>query len=153
MITKFKSRGLYTTKIKYWNAIGSGFPTSIIPALQNIGISHHKKTKLPKLLQPVYIVYLVFTFLQNFQFLLQDIKQNFMQTRCIKSQINQPWPKMILCIKNCSDLLRKYCSNDREKLKAEGQNFAKVLRWLRPVKVKHNFECSFNLFLEESRKS
>ena len=42
---------LYTIKIKYWNASGSGFPPSLIPALQNIGILHHKKAKLPKHLQ------------------------------------------------------------------------------------------------------
>ena len=51
MITKLKSQGLYTVKIKYWNASGSGFPPSLIPALQNIGILHHKKRKLPKHLQ------------------------------------------------------------------------------------------------------
>ena len=46
IITKFKSQGLYTIKIKYWNASGSGFPPSLIPALWNIGILHHKKAKL-----------------------------------------------------------------------------------------------------------
>ena len=51
IITKFKSQGLYTIKIKYWNASGSGFPPSFIPALQNIGILHHKKAELPKHLQ------------------------------------------------------------------------------------------------------
>ena len=48
MFTKFKSQGLYTIKIKYWNASGSGFPPSLIPALQKIGILHHKKAKLCK---------------------------------------------------------------------------------------------------------
>ena len=48
---EFKSQGLYTIKIKYWNASGSGFPPSLIPALQNIGVLHHKKAKLPKHLQ------------------------------------------------------------------------------------------------------
>ena len=38
MITKFKSQGLYTIKIKYLNASGSGFPPSLIPALRNIAI-------------------------------------------------------------------------------------------------------------------
>ena len=57
IITKFKSQGLYTIKIKYWNASGSGFPPSLIPALQNIGILHHKKAKLPKHLQhSVYVM-------------------------------------------------------------------------------------------------
>ena len=43
-----------TIKIKYWNASGSGFTPSLIPALQNMGILHHKKAKLPKhLLQSV----------------------------------------------------------------------------------------------------
>ena len=48
LITKFKSQGLYTIKIKYWNAGGSGFPPSLIPALWNIGILHHEKAKLRK---------------------------------------------------------------------------------------------------------
>ena len=51
IITKFKSQGLYTIKIKYWNASGSGFPSSLIPALRNIGILHLKKEKLCILLQ------------------------------------------------------------------------------------------------------
>ena len=51
VITKFKSQGLYTINIKYWNASGSGFPPSLIPALQNIGILHHKKAELRILLQ------------------------------------------------------------------------------------------------------
>ena len=51
IITKFKSQGLYTIKIEYWNASGSGFPPSLIPALRNIGILHHKKAKLSKHLQ------------------------------------------------------------------------------------------------------
>ena len=51
IITKFKSQGLYFIRIKYWNASGSGFPPFLIPALQNIGILHHKKAKLPKHLQ------------------------------------------------------------------------------------------------------
>ena len=50
-LTKFKSQGLYTIKIKYWNASGSGFPPSLIPVLRNIGILHYKKAKLPKHLQ------------------------------------------------------------------------------------------------------
>ena len=50
-INKFKSQGLYTKKIKYWNASGSGFPPSLIPALWNIGILHHKKVKLRKLMR------------------------------------------------------------------------------------------------------
>ena len=51
IITKFKSQGLYTIKIKYWNASGSGFPPSLIPALRNISILHYKKAKLRKHLQ------------------------------------------------------------------------------------------------------
>ena len=34
------------TLVKYWNASGSVFPPSFIPALQNIGILHHKKAEL-----------------------------------------------------------------------------------------------------------
>ena len=41
------TRPLYH-KIKYWNASGSGFPPSLIPALWNIGILYHKKAKLRK---------------------------------------------------------------------------------------------------------
>ena len=41
---------------------------------------------------------------------------------------------MVFCYQNCSDLLwEKNCSSDLEKLlkfKAEGQEFAKILRWL-----------------------
>ena len=51
IITKFKLQGLYTINIKYWNANWSGFPPSLIHALQNIGILHHKKEKLLILLQ------------------------------------------------------------------------------------------------------
>ena len=49
-MTKFKSQGLYIIRMKYWNASGSGsgFPPSLIPALWNIGILHHKKAKLRK---------------------------------------------------------------------------------------------------------
>ena len=42
-ITKFKSQGLYTIKLKYWNANGSGFPPSLIPALWNIDVLLHKQ--------------------------------------------------------------------------------------------------------------
>ena len=38
-------------EIKYWNASESGFPPSLIPALRNIGILHHKKAELRILLQ------------------------------------------------------------------------------------------------------
>ena len=38
-------------KIKYWSASGSGFPPSLIPALRNIGILHHKEAELRILLQ------------------------------------------------------------------------------------------------------
>ena len=41
---------------------------------------------------------------------------------------------MVFCFQNCSDLLRKNCSSDREKLlkfKAEGQEFAKFQRSLK----------------------
>ena len=55
IITKFNSQCLYIIKIKYLNASGSGLPPSLIPALQNIGILHHKKEKLPiHLQQSVY---------------------------------------------------------------------------------------------------
>ena len=37
--------------MKYWNASISGFPPSLIPALRNIGILHHKKEELRILLQ------------------------------------------------------------------------------------------------------
>ena len=47
----------YTIKIKYWNASGSGFPPSLIPALRNIGILHHKKEKLCILLQQSVLMY------------------------------------------------------------------------------------------------
>ena len=43
IITKFKSQGLFTIRIKFWNASGSGFPPSLIPALWNIGILLHKQ--------------------------------------------------------------------------------------------------------------
>ena len=39
-------KAFYAIRIKYWNASGSGFPPSLIPALQIIGILHHKKAKL-----------------------------------------------------------------------------------------------------------
>ena len=52
-------------KIKYWNASGSGFPPSLIPALRNIGILHHKKTKLPKHLQHS-VCLLKFSFFRKF---------------------------------------------------------------------------------------
>ena len=45
------TRQLYTIKINYWNASGSGFPPSLFPALRNIGILHHKKAELRILLQ------------------------------------------------------------------------------------------------------
>ena len=38
IITNFKSQGLYTIRIKYWNASGSGPPPFLIPNLWNIGI-------------------------------------------------------------------------------------------------------------------
>ena len=56
--------------------------------------------------------------------------------------------KMVFCCQNCSDLytVRKNCSCDREKLlkfKAEGQEFAKILRslgqFVQTVKVQNNF--------------
>ena len=43
VITKLKSQGLYITLIKYWNASGSGFPTSLIPTFWNIDILYHKQ--------------------------------------------------------------------------------------------------------------
>ena len=41
----------YQIQIKYWNASASGFPSSLIPVLHNIGILHYKKAKLRKHLQ------------------------------------------------------------------------------------------------------
>ena len=54
---------------------------------------------------------------------------------------------MVFCYQNCSDLTaRKKCSCDREKLlkfEAEGQEFAKILRWqeqfVGAVKGQNNF--------------
>ena len=37
---------------------------------------------------------------------------------------------MVFCYQNCSDLLWEKCSNDREKLEAEGPEFSKYLRSL-----------------------
>ena len=51
IITKFKLQGLYTIKMKHWNAIGSGFPPFLNPTLWNIGILLYKQAKLPKYLQ------------------------------------------------------------------------------------------------------
>ena len=45
IITKSKSQGLYIIRIKYWNASGSGFTPSLIPAHWNIGILLHKQAK------------------------------------------------------------------------------------------------------------
>ena len=52
----------------------------------------------------------------------------------------------VFCYQNCSDLVRKKCSSDREKLlkfEAEGQEFAKLLRsvdqFIQRVKVQNNF--------------
>ena len=59
IITKFKWQGLYTIKIKYWNASGIGFPPSFIPAIPNIGILHHKKANLPKHLQQSVCIFFV----------------------------------------------------------------------------------------------
>ena len=53
---------------------------------------------------------------------------------------------MVFCYQNCSDLLRKNCFSDREKLmkfEAEGQEFAKFLRsleqFIQTVKGQNNF--------------
>ena len=46
--TKLKSQGLHITRIKYWNASGSGSPPFLIPALWNIGILFHKHATLGK---------------------------------------------------------------------------------------------------------
>jgi hypothetical protein len=43
IMTKSKSQGLHIRRIKHWNASGSGSPTSLIPALWNIGILVHKQ--------------------------------------------------------------------------------------------------------------
>ena len=43
--TKFKSQGLHSIRIKYWNASGSGSTSSFIPAHWNIGILLHKQAK------------------------------------------------------------------------------------------------------------
>ena len=68
---------------------------------------------------------------------------------------------MVFCYQNYSDLLRKKCSWDRDKLlkfEAEGQKFVKCLRSLEQfiptVQGQNNFwyvkECFFNLLLEFS---
>ena len=57
IITKFKSQDLYIIRIKYWNASWSGFPPSIIPALQNIGILLHKQATWIKHFCPDCIMY------------------------------------------------------------------------------------------------
>ena len=63
IITKFKSQGLYTIKIKHWNTSKSDFPPSLIPTLQNIGILHHNKEQLRILLQHsvIFFEYGVYT--------------------------------------------------------------------------------------------
>ena len=44
--------------------VGVAFlPPSLIPALQNIGILHHKKAKLPKHLQHSVYIYDIHTYL------------------------------------------------------------------------------------------
>ena len=45
IMAKFKSQGLHNARIKYWNAIGSGFTPLFIPAHWNIGILLHKQAK------------------------------------------------------------------------------------------------------------
>ena len=45
IITKFKSQVLYIIRIKHWNASGSSFTPSLIPAYWNIGILLHKQAK------------------------------------------------------------------------------------------------------------
>ena len=54
---------------------------------------------------------------------------------------------IVFCFKNCSDLLlRKQCSNDREKLskfKAKDCEFAKKLRSLNPFIQAVKDQCSF----------
>ena len=49
---------------------------------------------------------------------------------------------MAFCYQNCSDLLWKKCSSDREKLmkfKVEGQEFVKILRSLEQWRVRTTF--------------
>ena len=53
---------------------------------------------------------------------------------------------MVFCYQNCSDPVRKNCSNEREKLfifEAAGREFAKVLRpleqFIQTVKGQNNF--------------
>ena len=43
IMTKFKSQGLHTVRIKYCNAGRSGNPPALIPILWNIGILLHKQ--------------------------------------------------------------------------------------------------------------
>ena len=51
-MTKFKSQALQYIRIKYWKASGSGNPSSLIPALWNIGILLHKQATLGKHFRP-----------------------------------------------------------------------------------------------------
>ena len=43
VMTKFKSQAFHIIRNKYWNAGGSGNPSSLIPALWNIDIFLHKQ--------------------------------------------------------------------------------------------------------------
>ena len=73
----------YTIKIKYWNASGSGFPPSLIPALQNIDILHHKKENLPKHLQHN----------ETLKIFCQNVKtlQDLCSSKCTKVHFNPKW--------------------------------------------------------------
>ena len=57
IMTKFKSQGLHTIRIKYWNGSGSGSPHSLIPALCNIGILLHKQATQTKHICPECTVF------------------------------------------------------------------------------------------------
>ena len=51
IMIKFKSQGLYSKRIKYWNPSGNGPPPSLIPTLWKIGILNYEQGKLRKHLQ------------------------------------------------------------------------------------------------------
>ena len=79
IITKFKSQGLHIIRIKYWKASGSGNPSSLIPALWNIGILLHKQATLGKHFEPECIshdCFLKFS-LGPFEFVPRKFKAEF----------------------------------------------------------------------------
>ena len=99
-ITKFKSQGPYIIKIKYWNASGSGFPPSLIPALLNIGILHHKMEKLRILSQHSVHVFLWILQLRLFNKrgedteLIQSLSTWRTDCKFPKLLVDQQWKEM-----------------------------------------------------------